>query len=46
MKDKLKTALIIILLIICLFLIIGCGADKDILVLPGHNHEYPANYLS
>lgn len=46
MKDKLKTALIIILLIISLFMIIACGAGKDILVLPGHNHEYPANYLS
>lgn len=46
MKEKLVTVAIVILLIICLFLIIGCGADKDILVLPGHYHAYPANYLS
>lgn len=44
MKEKFKTIAIIILLIISLFLIIGCGTGKDLLVLPGHNAKHQADH--
>lgn len=39
MKEKLKTALIIILLIISLILIFSCKSSRYTIILPGHSEK-------
>lgn len=39
MKEKLKTAAIIILLIISLILVIGCKTNRFYAILPGHSQK-------
>lgn len=43
MKEKLKTLVIIILLIISLILIIACRTNMKLIILPGHNPRSISN---